>query len=97
MLACFLAQSSLAQPLPYPELGPVPVQSHCADCHGIDKVGSSPLPLAPPLRDLHERYPVENLEEAFAEGIMTGHSEMPQFRFEPDQIDALIAYLKSLE
>lgn len=93
----FLAQPSLAQPSPDPELGLVLVQSHCAECHAIDKVGSSPLPIAPPLRDLHERYPVEHLEEAFAEGIMTGHSEMPQFRLEPDQIDALIAYLKSLE
>jgi cytochrome c len=34
---------------------------------------------------------------ALAEGIPTGHLEMPQFRFEPDQISDLIAFLQSLE
>jgi mono/diheme cytochrome c family protein len=46
---------------------------------------------------LHQRYPVETLEEALAEGITTGHPSMPEFRLEPDQINAVISYLKSLE
>ena len=37
------------------------------------------------------------LEEAFAEGIETGHQNMPQFRLERDQIGDVIAYLKTLE
>jgi cytochrome c len=28
---------------------------------------------------------------------MTGHPSMPQFRFDPDQIEDFIAFLKSLE
>lgn len=56
-----------------------------------------PLAVAPPFRELHKRYPVENLEEAFAEGISTGHPTMPEFRFAPDQIANLVAVLKSLE
>lgn len=72
-------------------------RTHCARCHSIDASGPSPLPLAPPFRDLHKLYPVESLEEALAEGIMTGHSEMPQFRFEPEEIENLITWLKSLE
>ena len=60
--------------------------------------GESPLAKAPPFRALHERYPVENLSEALAEGIRTGHPEMPQFdALDTEQIDELIAYLKSLE
>ncbi|MGD9847058.1 MAG: cytochrome c, partial [Variibacter sp.] len=66
-------------------------------CHSIGKVGPSPIAIAPLFRDLHKRYPVESLEEAFAEGISTGHPTMPEFRFEPDQIANLIAFLKSLE
>jgi len=77
--------------------GLVLVQTHCSECHAIDRVGPSPLSNAPPLRDLHKRYPVEHLEEAFAEGILTGHPTMPQFQFEPDQISDLIAFLRSLE
>jgi cytochrome c len=60
-------------------------------------VSASPLKIAPPFRTLHRRYPVENLQEAFAEGIQTGHENMPEFRFEPDQIGDLMAYFKTLE
>src|SRR6185312_16040403 len=62
------------------------VRANCARCHAIDKVSASPLAIAPPFRDLHKRYPVESLQEAFAEGIRTGHMNMPEFRLEPDQI-----------
>jgi mono/diheme cytochrome c family protein len=72
-------------------------RTHCAACHAIDRVSPSPLAIAPPFRDLHRSYAVENLSEALAEGIMTGHPSMPQFRFEPDQIEDFIAFLKSLE
>ena len=57
----------------------------------------SPLKIAPPFRTLHERYPVEDLGEALAEGITTGHPTMPEFRFDPGQAADLIAYLKPLE
>ena len=79
------------------ERGRVFVQTHCAGCHAIGRVGESPLPIAPPFRTLHTQYPVENLAEAFAEGITTGHPSMPEFRLDPVQINDVIAYLKTLE
>ena len=69
----------------------------CARCHSIDKVSESPLRIAPPFRTLHLKYPIESLQEAFAEGIRTGHDNMPEFRLEADQIGDVIAYLKTLE
>ncbi|WP_419951697.1 c-type cytochrome [Methylobacterium sp.] len=72
-------------------------RTNCARCHAIGRLGSSPLREAPPFRELHVRYPVEDLAESLAEGITTGHPTMPEFRLEPDEADALIAYLKSLE
>jgi mono/diheme cytochrome c family protein len=72
-------------------------RAKCAQCHAIDKVGRSKLPAALPLRDLHKHYPVEALEEPLAEGIITGHPSMPEFRLDPDQIGDFIAFLKSLE
>lgn len=71
-------------------------QENCARCHAIGPVGDSPLPKAPPFRGLHQRYPVEDLAESLAEGIKTGHPAMPNFELSQDQIDNLIAYLKSL-
>ncbi|CAN5275513.1 cytochrome c [soil metagenome] len=72
-------------------------QNNCAKCHSIDRVTQSPLKIAPPFRTLHERYPIETLGEALAEGIVTGHPTMPQFQLDPDQINDLLAYLKTLE
>lgn len=87
-----------AQPLsPAEQRGHTFVRANCARCHAIDRVGPSPLSVAPPFRDLHLRYPVDVLAEAFAEGIRTGHPSMPEFRLDPGQIGDVIAYLKSLE
>ena len=72
-------------------------RANCARCHSVERTGESPRKSAPPFRVLHQRYPVEYLEEALAEGIVTGHSDMPEFRLEPDQIADFIDFLKSLE
>lgn len=80
-----------------PEQGKRLALIHCARCHAIDKVSRSPLKIAPPFRTLHQRYPVETLQEALGEGIVTGHPTMPEFRFDADQVGDFIAYLKTLE
>ncbi|MGX1324376.1 mono/diheme cytochrome c family protein [Bradyrhizobium sp. USDA 377] len=72
-------------------------RTNCARCHAIDRVSESPLKIAPPLRTLHRRYPIETLGEALAEGIYTGHADMPAFELSPDQIHDLLSYLKTLE
>jgi mono/diheme cytochrome c family protein len=82
---------------PDPQRGKEFAQANCAQCHSIERTGSSPRSPAPPFRELHNRYPVETLEESLAEGIVTGHADMPEFELSPDQIDDLIAFLKTLE
>ncbi len=92
------AGSCAAEPLsPSAQRGKTFVQANCTQCHAVGIAGESPLALAPPFRMLHQRYPVESLQEALAEGIVTGHPTMPEFRLEPDQIAGVIAYLKTLE
>lgn len=97
-LAAFvlLAEQAAAQS-PAAQRGLNFVRANCARCHAIDKVSESPLKIAPPFRTLHLRYPIESLQEAFAEGIRTGHDNMPEFRLEADQIGDVIAYFKTLE
>ncbi len=72
-------------------------QARCAACHAIGPTGASPRPAAPPFRDLHRRYPVDQLAESLAEGIVTGHPDMPEVSFDEAQVASLIAYLRSLE
>lgn len=68
----------------------------CARCHAIGRDDESTLAIAPPLRTFAAKWPLENLEEAFAEGIVTGHAAMPEFQFEPEQINDLLSYIQSV-
>ena len=40
---------------------------------------------------------MDGLAEALAEGLSVGHPDMPEFVFEPDQVAAILAYLKSIQ
>lgn len=95
--AVLLALSAPACAQPSADQGADIAARLCSRCHAIGRTGESPMGLAPTFRSLHKRYPVENLAEALAEGIVTGHPAMPRFTFTPTQIDALITYLQSLE
>lgn len=70
----------------------------CAACHAIGVRGASPDRNAPPFRSLARKYPLENLQEGFAEGIFVGHSDgMPTFRLSPEQIQDFLNYLRSIQ
>lgn len=73
------------------------VEVNCARCHAIEKTDKSSHPDAPAFRTLSKRYPITDLEEALAEGISTGHPDMPEWIASPDQIDAIIAYINTLQ
>lgn len=78
--------------------GEMSVRRRCAACHAVSTDDASPFAAAPPLREIASRYPVENLEEALAEGIYVGHrGPMPPFALESDEIADITAYLRSLQ
>jgi cytochrome c len=91
------AEASAQSQSPAAQRGLNFVRANCARCHAVDKVSESPLRIAPPFRALHRRYPIESLQESFAEGIQTGHQNMPEFRLDPGQIGDVMAYFKTLE
>ena len=70
---------------------------NCASCHAVGRTGDSPQKLAPTFRSLGQRYPIESLEEALGEGIMSGHPDMPEFSFDAADVGAIIAYLNSIQ
>lgn len=73
------------------------VARDCSRCHGIGRTDASRHPQAPLFRRLSKRYPIESLEEALGEGIISGHPDMPEFQFDADDVGAIIAYLKSIQ
>src|SRR3989337_4377888 len=77
--------------------GEVLVRENCSRCHAIGTEGDSPHPEAPPFRTLSSKYPVEDLAESLAEGIVSGHPDMPIFAFAPHDVEAIIEYLQSIQ
>lgn len=78
------------------EMGRMLLEQECSGCHAVGLTGKSPNPKAPPFREVAKRYPPDNLTEALAEGIVTGHNEMPEFIFEPTDIQDIVSYLETL-
>ncbi|GAB2183169.1 c-type cytochrome [Roseibium sp. LAB1] len=99
----FAASSAVASDGAYPTdpvslaTGQELAEIHCATCHAVGRDDQSAQAGAPAFRDLASRYPLESLEEPLAEGIVTAHDNMPEFAFEPDDIDAFLGYLSSIQ
>ena len=79
------------------KLGETLLTRSCGSCHAIGRSGDSPQKDAPAFRTLGTRYPVESLEEALGEGFMSGHPDMPEFKYDADEVGAIIAYLKAIQ
>lgn len=91
-----LASACLAQPSER-DRGESLLGRHCAMCHAIGRSGTSPHGAAPPFRILGQRYALESLEEGLGEGLLTGHPDMPEFRFSPRDVGAIVRYLNSIQ
>ncbi|MGB2933265.1 MAG: cytochrome c, partial [Methyloceanibacter sp.] len=73
------------------------VRENCSRCHAVGKEGQSPHKDAPPFRTLSSKYPIEDLGESLAEGIVSGHPDMPIFAFNPHDVEAILEYLESIQ
>jgi cytochrome c len=69
------------------------LEASCSPCHAIGKDDASKHREALPFREVVKRYPPDNLAEALAEGISSGHPDMPEFVFQPPEIEAIVTYL----
>lgn len=99
-VALFLLFANTAQAADAESLlrGQMIAKEKCSACHTLSTRGASPNPKSPPFRDLPKRFPLQHLEEALAEGISVGHGgpEMPEYEFEPEEIDDLLGYITHL-
>jgi mono/diheme cytochrome c family protein len=71
-------------------------EAQCSSCHAVGVYGPSPNLAAPPLRTVLSRYRADVLEEELINGIRVAHP-MPDFQFNPQGADALIAYLQTIQ
>lgn len=95
--ASCVAPQAFAQPSAESE-GRGLVEANCGRCHAVSEADASAHKAAPPFRTLSEQFPIDALEEAFADGrIYSGHPDMPEFIATPEQVEAIIAYIASLQ
>lgn len=71
-------------------------EAQCAACHAIGEYGESPNPQAPVFRTIFQRYDPSVLEDELIAGIRVSHP-MPAFQLNPQGVDALIVYLRSVQ
>ena len=90
--------SEQAQSPAYAEVreGKAILENNCGRCHSLGASGESPLPQAPPLREVYLKYPIDQLEQGFGEGMGSKHRDMPQIPFSSDQVAAILNYLGSI-
>jgi cytochrome c len=93
----FLTSAAAAEDIATLHRGETLLASNCSRCHATGSVGESRHPQAPLFRTLAKRYPIESLEEALGEGIISGHPDMPEFIFSGEEVGAIVIYLKSIQ
>jgi mono/diheme cytochrome c family protein len=72
-------------------------EAQCGRCHAPGPEGDSPRADAPPFRTILARYRADTLTEELISGIKLGHPDMPLFELNPQGVDSLVAYLKSIQ
>lgn len=75
--------------------GKARAQTLCASCHAIGATGNSPHPAAPAFRMLGDQMDLSELARRLRRGLLTGHEDMPMFRFK--RADAMAAYIRSIQ
>lgn len=88
--------SELSRDVPAITRGKALADANCTRCHATQAGQTSSHPSAPSFATLFTSYPPDYIAEAFAEGVFVGHGDMPAFEFSPEQINDLVAYLKTL-
>lgn len=74
------------------------VAQRCKACHAVGVKGASPNTAAPTFRTLARKYPLENLQEGLAEGLVVGHAQgMPRVKLTPRQVEDFLRYLAAIQ
>ena len=73
------------------------VDQLCASCHAIGRSDASPHAAAPPLRELDNQLDLDKFADRLHDGLLTGHKDMPLFRFSREDAWSASAYIRSIQ
>jgi mono/diheme cytochrome c family protein len=97
LLAPGICRAEQGQPSPLEQRGRVLAETMCSQCHAIGARGESPHVGAPAFRALDRRVDLDSFMERLREGLMSGHPDMPTFRFTREDARAFLLYLRSIQ
>jgi mono/diheme cytochrome c family protein len=73
------------------------VKEFCGECHAIGKTGKSPHDDAMPLRMMGNTFDLDNFPRELIRGISSGHPDMPQVKFSPQDARDVRDYLRTIQ
>jgi mono/diheme cytochrome c family protein len=97
LLAPGICRAEQAEPSPLEQRGRALAERMCAQCHAIGTRGQSPHVGAPAFRALDRQVDLDSFMERLREGLMSGHPDMPTFRFTREDARAFVLYLRSIQ
>jgi len=92
--ACFAEEDALG---PLQRDGLALAERMCAQCHAVGRLGASAHSGAPAFRELDRRIDLDGFTRQLREGLVSGHPDMPTFRFSREDARALTAYLRAIQ
>jgi len=93
-LGAFLSfgKQSRSRPIAAAQRGLTLVRVHCAQCHAIDKVSDTPLPIAPPFRTCISNSRSRAYAGAWPKALLPTIRRYPISRLDPDQLADVMAF-----
>lgn len=74
------------------------LQKMCGHCHAVGSTGTSPNSLAPPFRSFGDDKLYDNdFAQRLQDGLSTIHPDMPTFRFDREDAEATVNYIKAIQ
>jgi mono/diheme cytochrome c family protein len=74
------------------------LEEFCAPCHAVGRQGRSPHADAPPFRTFGENKLYDSdFGQRLQDGLSTIHPDMPTFRFDRRDAEAVVNYLKAIQ
>src|SRR5437762_5503045 len=81
-----------------PRQGKEILQKLCARCHSVGRTGASPNKLAPPFRSFSETKLYDgDFVQRLEDGYSSIHPFMPTFRFNREDAQEVVNYMKSIQ
>ena len=74
------------------------LQKLCGDCHSVGRTGANPNRLAPPFRSFSETKLYDSdFMQRLQNGLTSIHPLMPTFRFNRENAEEALNYMKSIQ